>query len=81
MKNGVCPKCGKADVRWRDSVLSQRSYLPLTGWSLRQLKLDTYVCAACGHIEEYVRDEDLPRVAEKWPRVDPSDAKVSPTRK
>jgi predicted RNA-binding Zn-ribbon protein involved in translation (DUF1610 family) len=75
----VCPKCGKADVRWNDQGSTSRNSLLLSRWSLWALKLVTYVCAACGHIEEYVRDEDLPRVAEKWPRVDPSDADVGLT--
>ena len=78
MKNGVCPKCGKADVHCNDIGWSQRSYMAL-GWVGRRLKLATYICAACGYLEEYVPEYDLTRVAEKWPRVDPSDADIGLT--
>jgi hypothetical protein len=41
--------------------------------------LDNYVCVACGYVESYVLDaSSLGKIAEKWPKVQPGEAKASP---
>jgi hypothetical protein len=38
---------------------------------LSYARLDAYVCANCGYVENYLSDkEKLCQIAEKWPRVD-----------
>jgi hypothetical protein len=64
MKNGVCPRCGKADVRRLDARWYGQRALVLSFWNRPPaLTLTTYLCAACGYVEEYVSPADLPRVA------------------
>jgi hypothetical protein len=80
MKNGVCPKCGKADVRQCNGAWCHRSRLALGFWDFWPKKLMTYVCAACGYIEDYVPEHDLAWVAKRGTRVDPSTADVGLVR-
>jgi len=70
MKDGVCTRCGKREVRRSEggSFSSQRRYIPVTTFSAARLV--TYCCTACGHVEEYVEDRaSLDRIAERWKRV------------
>jgi hypothetical protein len=79
MKSGVCPKCGAKDIRLDESRLSHRNYLALgfTAWSLgAPLRIQNYICISCGYLENYVRTEDLERLASARPRVDDFPSKV-----
>jgi predicted RNA-binding Zn-ribbon protein involved in translation (DUF1610 family) len=75
LKSGTCPKCGAMEV-YTDSDKArhnERAYMmvsPATGFTI-----DTYVCIACGHFEEYFKDSDLKeaktmsKLKEKWKKI------------
>jgi predicted RNA-binding Zn-ribbon protein involved in translation (DUF1610 family) len=69
MKNGICPRCGEAEVyvdRGRDS----RPGIIISFWET--VLLVRYVCTSCGYVESYVDDEaKLEVIREKWSRVNP----------
>jgi hypothetical protein len=79
MKSGVCPKCGAKDIRLDESSLSDRNSLTLgfTAWSHGPpLRIQNYICAACGYLENYVCTEDLDRLASARPRINAFASKV-----
>ena len=59
LKSGTCPKCGGNEVYTTHGSMKrgERMILPITGW--KRFFLDTYICLACGHFEEYVNDDDI----------------------
>lgn len=65
-KRGQCLKCGKSDLllvpmtRWSDRYKA----LYLGVW--KSAAVDHFVCASCGFVEQYVSDEDLPKVRKFW---------------
>jgi len=77
MKNGLCPKCGSADVRSGEFLEGRASgytgnrvpvavatFFNSAAW------LDNYVCARCGYVESYIADpKRLQEIAERWPAV------------
>ena len=73
MKEGLCPKCGSANVCTGTYVfpkrgLSDGNVIPVT--AMTNAVLDNYVCVDCGFVESYVTDPSkLAKIAEKWPRV------------
>jgi len=69
-----CPKCQGTEI-YTDAGLTKRGdrcSLPVSSWT--KLFVDTYLCANCGYIEEYVtsgelRDEKaLSKLRENWKR-------------
>jgi len=69
MQKGTCPKCGKKDVRVsRPGRNGGQGALVASAFSwARPL---TYVCVACGYVEQWVNDRRfLDKLAEKWDRV------------
>ena len=74
MKKGVCPKCAATDVfcgpvDWSSSAGFTADTLAL-GFMAR-VDLLTYVCTACGYVEQYIKSPaDLERVAQKFARVE-----------
>lgn len=56
---GICPKCSGTEI-YTDADLTKRGDrgdIGISSWT--RLFLDVYVCATCGFIEEYVRNNDL----------------------
>ena len=69
MKDGQCPKCGSHEVHV-DRENNGYSTTLRTG-GLSYARLDAYVCANCGYVENYLSDkEKLRQIAEKWALVD-----------
>ena len=68
MQQGFCPKCGSGDVRILRTRFTQRNQLPVNWWG-RAVQVDNFICAGCGYVEDYVRETDLARVAQKLPQV------------
>ncbi len=67
MKSGVCPKCKANEIH----VVSNTGIEVAIAikWS-NTAYLNYYVCANCGYVELFVRDEhQLPMIAEKYPKV------------
>ena len=54
MKSGMCPKCKSATVYQRNFPGGYRSALALAFDS--GVRLEDYVCAACGYVESYLED-------------------------
>jgi predicted nucleic-acid-binding Zn-ribbon protein len=81
MKNGICPKCGSAEVyrglATEGEGLTAGSYASLVEISSDKeratLWIDTFICRVCGYLEMYVATPEhlclLPR-ADGWERVD-----------
>ena len=74
MRDGVCPKCGSADVRFSDNVTKPSSIFPLgqiQGLANQWLAIqDHYVCVQCGYVESYISDTvQLVEIAHKWRKV------------
>ena len=75
MKTGVCPKCKSDEIFvWKASNGSFQyfNYLPIRNWwGMGHLRIDTYVCANCGYIEQYLPDKESARkIADSWERAD-----------
>lgn len=57
--SGKCPKCESSEI-WSNQNINKRGERPLIMVSgSTRLLLDTYICAKCGFIEEYLSDKDL----------------------
>lgn len=78
MKNtGKCPKCGSDHVvDVLDSPMYRSSVSIRTGMTMRSaVWVHRYVCCSCGYLEQWVDQEDIPRIVEKYPRHFCSDDK------
>jgi len=65
--DGTCPRCGKREVRRSPErrLASQRRAIVVTAFSATRLV--TYVCTACGYVEDRVEDRAvLDRIKERW---------------
>ena len=68
MRDGICPKCGRATVHSGRDVPAKAS----TGNTIpidfqHSAALDNYVCVSCGYVERYIaKPEDLQRIEGKW---------------
>lgn len=70
MKHGQCPKCGSREVFSN----TNRKFPALNTMTIgsgnfgnRYAYLDTYVCASCGYVENYVAKlEDLNYIKQEW---------------
>jgi rubrerythrin len=82
MHHGVCPNCQAAEVyhglATEGEGLSAGSFNAvvevLAGRHPRTLRVDTYVCARCGHVELRIADpHDLDQLAhaDGWERIQP----------
>ena len=70
--SGKCPKCGSTDTWHNEGKMpySDRSFI-VTSLFGRQ-RVDAYICASCGFIEEYVnttKPEKLDPIRKKWKRT------------
>ena len=74
-KTGTCPKCDSSEVYNNSSHPSRGDRCSIPGKDGRvrnNLWLTVYICADCGYVEEYVRedvlrDEDkMQRFKETW---------------
>lgn len=83
MHQGVCPNCQAAEVYHglaaEGEGLSAGSFAAvvevLTGRDPRTLRVETYVCGKCGHVELRIADlGDLAQLvrADGWERVQPT---------
>ena len=67
MRDGICPKCGSREIY---SKIQDLSTFQPNITVFEPLTLETYVCAHCGLLENYVADLDqLKRIPKKWKRV------------
>jgi hypothetical protein len=75
MRDGICPKCGAAEVRGARAHFNwggEEGVRVRTGAIVRGSQVDTYMCTACGFYEHYLADPGkLAEVAEKWARIEP----------
>jgi predicted nucleic-acid-binding Zn-ribbon protein len=67
MKNGICAKCGAAEVYTRRDG-NYGLNVPISMFSKTFPEL--YVCAACGYLEFYVQNEEkLKQIPEMFKKV------------
>lgn len=59
MKSGICPKCGSSDV-WCKTSMGYRGALMLGLFT--SIPLTDYVCAECGYVESYVKEDQMNRM-------------------
>jgi hypothetical protein len=74
LQSGICPKCHHAEVYIMadaDHKIFPDTYRPGEhSWHWRP-KVDELVCANCGYVELYVREEDVPRIRKEWTQIKP----------
>jgi predicted nucleic-acid-binding Zn-ribbon protein len=83
MKNGQCPKCDSHEVFSN----TNRKFPALNTLTIgsgtfgnRYAYLDTYVCANCGYVENYVaKQEDLNHIKQEWALVEEKSDRASDT--
>lgn len=71
MKSGTCPKCQSSEVFNNSSHPTRGDRASIAGADGRvrsNLYVNVYVCADCGYVEEYVR-EDILNDQEKMERL------------
>ena len=67
MKDGICPKCEAREVHVSNGTSSEVS-VRLGAFSSAGMLY--YICTACGYVEMFIENKaDLPRIAEKYPKV------------
>ncbi len=67
MRTGICPKCGSDEVylKARNGGTQGVNVLRASRW--KYVRMDNYVCGACGYIEFYLSDPSgLQRIKETW---------------
>ena len=68
MKSGICPKCGKSEVR---GDLSTSHGISVDRMAFPRINTILLVCTNCGFLEFYVEDEnDLARIKTKFQKVE-----------
>jgi predicted nucleic-acid-binding Zn-ribbon protein len=66
MKDGICPKCEAKDVHVYSSSTEVSVKLSIFG----SAGVGYYICTNCGYVELFIENkEDLPKIAEKYPKV------------
>ena len=77
LKSGRCPKCNSDEVYTSKNKkkFGHRSYLIVSPFSVN-IALDTYVCAACGYVEDYLNEKiinnnskHIKKLKDKWQKV------------
>lgn len=77
LKSGICPKCKATEV-YTEAGLGKRGErvsIAINGW--QRFYIDTYICAACGHFEEYIPESELKKskaqekLRKDWRKVTP----------
>ncbi|MGA7733023.1 MAG: hypothetical protein WCD37_17325 [Chloroflexia bacterium] len=76
MRDGTCPKCGSHDVYTNQEVGPVNSVygaqaIPVRGAMHTEFaRLVSYVCAACGYSESYVRgSSSISQIVRHWKKV------------
>ncbi len=73
MKNGKCPRCDSDTVyRRTNGIVSGDKCVYVKGLSFFTSASDqeTYICATCGHYENYITDrKTLDQITEKWDKA------------
>mgnify|MGYP003439088111 CR=1 FL=1 len=75
LRSGTCPKCSAKEVysdkdKARHNERGFMKVSPGTGFTV-----DTYVCIACGHFEEYFKESELRdpktlgKLKDKWTKI------------
>lgn len=71
--NKCCPKCGGTDIAVVDGYAGAygTGNNIMTGVTIfSAIPIDRYICGVCGYTEEWIRQEDLKKLAKtkKWHR-------------
>jgi Zn ribbon nucleic-acid-binding protein len=74
MKNTKkCPKCYSEDIHLIESnnILLSRygSYIRIGYTIFSEVPVTRYVCCTCGYSEEWIDQEYLPSISQKYPRL------------
>ena len=67
-----CPKCAGTDlVKIEVEPMKYRYGAQIPGgWTLLSaIPVPRYVCCSCGYSEEWINEEDIPTLIEKYPKV------------
>ena len=67
-----CPKCGSIDILYikgYTGAYGSGNNIP-TGFTIfSAVKVDRYVCGYCGYSEEWIQQEDIPKLRAKFPNA------------
>ena len=64
-KNRICPKCGSNDIYVIDGYTGpygSGNNVMVGATVFSAVKVNRYICCACGFTEEWINREDLPKV-------------------
>lgn len=68
-KNGICPKCASRDIlRIPGSVgpYGTGNNIQTGWWNVTAVKVNRYLCCHCGYSEEWINEEDIPALKNKY---------------
>ncbi len=73
MYRRICPKCGSNDIVIVDGTAGaygSGNNIMTGGTIFSAVKVDRYICVTCGFTEEWIRREELEKLArsKKWHR-------------
>lgn len=67
-----CARCGDTDVLFVEAIrgnFGSGNVIPLSGWFIfSSIKVDRYVCMACGFCEEWITNPDDREQLRRWYR-------------
>ena len=77
MQNGMCPECGGTEIYTKAEAIwgyAGGIFIKMGGFWKKEIRLEGYVCAQCGHTTVRVPASDLKRlndafVTDGWTRV------------
>lgn len=74
---GICPKCGGDDiifVEGSSGAYGAGNNVPATIFTAVLVK--RYVCCGCGYSEEWIAQEDIPKLEKRYPKLKKNNPKT-----
>ena len=67
--NGVCPKCSSTDIiriAGNAGAYGSGNNIPMGATIFSAIKVHRYLCCNCGYSEEWIDQEDIPKLRKKF---------------
>ena len=62
---GICPKCGSNDIlriEGNVGMYGSGNHIPVGITRFSAVKVHRYLCCSCGYSEEWINQEDIPKI-------------------
>lgn len=77
LQTGKCPKCSGNEIYTNKLTqkAGERCVIAIAPISFAKLFVDSYICLACGYLEEYTSNDDLndagkiDKIKEEWLKI------------